>query len=88
MSSIQSDEPKISPTFRRRPAPPRGLVAGTTMSGIALGGLAGAAVAGPVGAVVGMVVGGATGAALERQFPTAPKDGSKSSQNGTAPHES
>ena len=52
----------------------------TGMSGIALGGLAGAAVAGPVGAVVGMVVGGAAGEAIERHFPSAPK-------NGTAPHE-
>jgi len=53
----------------------RQLLSAAGMSGIALGGLAGAAFAGPVGAIVGMVVGGAAGEALERQFPSEPKNG-------------
>ena len=78
-SRADSNGPGI--TVRRRRSSPNGVMAGTAMSGIALGGLAGAVVAGPAGSMVGMVVGGAAGAALERQFPS-------SSENGTTPHES
>lgn len=52
----------------------RRLLSSSGMSGIALGGLAGAAFGGPIGAILGMVVGGAAGEALERQFPTSPKN--------------
>jgi hypothetical protein len=74
-AKIHVDKPK--PASRRAYR----ILSSSGMSGIALGGLAGSAVAGPVGAVVGMVVGGAAGEALERQFPSNPK-------NGASPHES
>jgi hypothetical protein len=45
------------------------------MSGIIIGGVAGAAVAGPVGAAVGMVLGIAAGEAIEHQYPTEPRNG-------------
>src|SRR6266496_1028870 len=50
------------------------------MSGLLIGGFAGAAAFGPVGAVVGMAVGMWVGEAIERKYPTKPRPPTKNAR--------
>ena len=58
----EGDAPKQHGAFR--------ILSPSGMSGIALGTVAGAALAGPIGAVLGAALGGAAGEALERVSPS------------------